>query len=224
VQKTVIIAAGGKGSRMKGTIPKQFIEIADKPLLMHSFECFYRYDASISFILALNPDYFSIWKDLKKKYQFSISHEIVEGGDTRFHSVMNALNKIRDVCLIAIHDAVRPLVDQGTISRCFDVAKEKGTAVPCIEISESVRELIPAGSRPVERNKLRLIQTPQVFKSDIIIHSYRQAGEKEFTDDASVAEYAGYNITLVEGNRENIKITARQDFLIAKAIMETHKS
>jgi 2-C-methyl-D-erythritol 4-phosphate cytidylyltransferase len=115
------------------------------------------------------------------------------------------------------------LVSQATISRCFEVAEEKGCAVPCIEISESVRELIAAGNRTIERDKLRLIQTPQVFRSDIIKNSYRQAYHKKFTDDASVVEQAGYDITLVEGNRENIKITTTEDVLMMQAIMEAGK-
>ena len=173
MEKTVIIVAGGKGTRMMEKTPKQFIEIHDKPLLIHTFECFYRYDDSIFFILALYPDYFSIWRDLIKKHRFSIKHEIVQGGDTRFHSVLNALNKTQDDCLVAIHDAVRPLANRETIARCFEVAKEKGCAVPCTEINESVRELIPSGNKLVDRRKLRLIQTPQVFRSDIIKNAYR---------------------------------------------------
>ncbi len=220
MKKTVIIVAGGKGTRMKGETPKQFIEINDKPLLMYSFECFHRYDDSILFILALHPDYFSIWRDLIKKHHFSIKHDIVQGGDTRFHSVLNALYKSRDECLIAVHDAVRPLVSRETIERCFNVAEQKGCAVPCIEISESVRELTADGSRPVDRDRLRVIQTPQVFRADILKQAYRQTYIHAFSDDASVVEYAGYTITLVEGNRENIKITTREDLLLAEAFIK----
>jgi 2-C-methyl-D-erythritol 4-phosphate cytidylyltransferase len=220
MKKTVIIVAGGKGTRMKGKTPKQFIEIHDKPLLMHSFECFHRYDDSILFILALHPDYFSMWKDLINKNNFSIKHDIVKGGDTRFHSVLNALDKSCDECLIAVHDAVRPLVSSETIERCFNVAEQKGNAVPCIEISESVRELTADGSRPVHRDRLRMIQTPQVFRADILKQAYRQTYIRTFSDDASVVEYAGYTITLVQGNRENIKITTREDLLIARALIK----
>jgi 2-C-methyl-D-erythritol 4-phosphate cytidylyltransferase len=220
MKKAVIIVAGGKGTRLKGTIPKQFIEINDKPMLMHSFECFYRYDNSILFILALHPDYFLIWEDLIKKNHFSIKHDIVKGGDTRFHSVLNALDKSCDECLIAVHDAVRPLVSSETIERCFNVAEQKGTAIPCIEVSESVRELTADGSRPVDRDRLRMIQTPQVFKADILKQAYQQTYIRAFYDDASVVEYAGYTITLVQGNRENIKITTREDLLIAKALIK----
>lgn len=220
MNKTIIIVAGGKGTRMLGETPKQFIEINNKPILIHTFECFYHYDDSVFFVLALNTEYFSIWRDLIRKYQFSIKHEIVQGGDTRFHSVLNALKKTPDDCLVAVHDAVRPLVNRGTISRCFEVAQEKGCAVPCVEISESVRELIPEGSKAVDRHKLRLIQTPQIFRSDIIKKSYQQAYSEIFTDDASVVENAGYSIHLVEGDRENIKITTREDILIVTAVMK----
>jgi len=220
MKKTVIIVAGGKGTRMKGKTPKQFIEINDKPLLMHSFECFHRYDHSILFILALHPGYFSIWRDLIRKNHFSIKHDIVKGGDTRFHSVLNALDKSCDECLIAVHDAVRPLVSSETIERCFNVAEQKGTAVPCIGVSESVRELTADGSRPVDRDRLRVIQTPQVFRADILKQAYQQTYIRAFSDDASVVEYAGYTITLVQGNRENIKITTREDLLIAEALIK----
>ena len=223
MNKTVIIVAGGKGTRIPGKTPKQFIIIDDQPLMMHTFECFYYYDDSILFILALHPDYYSFWRDLVKKHQFNIKHEIVQGGETRFHSVLNALKRVPDNCLVAIHDAVRPLVNKGTITRCFEVAEEKGCAVPCIEINESVRELIPGGNKAVDRHKLRLIQTPQIFRSDIVKKSYEQVYSEMFTDDARVVENAGYNITLVEGNRENIKITTGEDVLLVTAIMKARK-
>jgi len=220
MKKAVIIVAGGKGTRMMGKTPKQFIEINNKPLLIHTFESFYNYDNSIIFILALHPDFYPIWRQLIRKHQFSIKHEIVKGGNTRFQSVSNALDRIQEDCLIAVHDAVRPLVSRETIARCFNVAEQQGCAVPCIEISESVRELTPYGSRTVDRDKLRMIQTPQVFRADILKEAYRQIYIPVFTDDANVVEYAGYNITLVEGNRENIKITTREDLLTAEALMK----
>ncbi|KPK87813.1 MAG: hypothetical protein AMS27_01445 [Bacteroides sp. SM23_62_1] len=224
MQKTVIIVAGGKGTRLIGKTPKQFLEIAEKPVLMHSFECFYRYDNSIYFILALHPDYLSTWKALMKKHYFTIKHEVVHGGGTRFHSVLNALDKTVKGGWIAVHDAVRPLVSRDTIDRCFEAAREKGCAVPCIGINESVRELIPEGSKYVDRQKLKLIQTPQVFRSDIIKDAYRQTYMEIFTDDASVVEHAGYSITLVEGNSENIKITTPQDVFIAEALMKSKRN
>lgn len=220
MKKIAIIVAGGTGTRMKGIIPKQFIEINGKPIIIYSLETFYQYDHLIKFIIALHADYFSLWEKIIRKYPVFSGHLVVPGGKTRFHSVLNALKMIEGDSLVAIHDAVRPLVSRETISRCFKAAETNGCAVPCLEISESVREIRTTGTRPVNRDKLRTIQTPQVFKSGILGTAYKQKYRMNFTDDATVVEKAGYRITLVEGNRENIKITTKEDLLLAKTLLD----
>jgi 2-C-methyl-D-erythritol 4-phosphate cytidylyltransferase len=219
MKKIAIIVAGGTGTRMQSTIPKQFIEINGKPVIIYSLEIFYQYDNFIQFIIALHPDYFSMWGKIIKKYPVFSGIRIVPGGESRFHSVLNALKMIDGEYIIAIHDAVRPLVSRETISRCFKTAETDGCAIPCLEISESVREITSTGTRPVNRDKFRTIQTPQVFRSDILKTAYRQKYRNNFTDDATVVEKAGYRITLVEGNRENIKITTKEDLILAETLL-----
>jgi 2-C-methyl-D-erythritol 4-phosphate cytidylyltransferase len=219
MKKIAIIVAGGSGTRMGCKTPKQFIEINNKPVIIYSFEAFYHYDKSVQFILALHNDYFSLWEKIIKKYPVFKDIEIVTGGKTRFHSVQNAVRIIREEALIAVHDAVRPIVSVDTIARCYETAGIKGCAVPCMEVSESLRELIPAGSRPVDRNKIVTIQTPQVFRSDILIKAYRQRYSAKYTDDSTVVENAGYKITLTGGNRHNIKITTKEDLIFAEILL-----
>jgi len=219
MKKIAIIVAGGTGIRMKGPIPKQFIEINGKPVIIYSLEAFYKFDKSIHFIIALHSDYFSIWEKIIRNYPVFSGIKIVPGGESRFHSVLNAVNMIEGESLIAIHDAVRPLVSRETISRCFKTAETDGCAIPCMEISESLREMTSKGTRPVNRDKFRTIQTPQIFRSDILKAAYRQKYRMNFTDDATVVEKAGYKITLVEGNRENIKITTKEDLFLAETLL-----
>lgn len=223
MKKIVIIVAGGTGTRMKGKIPKQFIEINEKPMIIYSFEEFYRYDQTIQFILSLHKEYFSKWKKIIKKYPRYCGLSVVAGGETRFHSVQNALKIIEEESLVAVHDAVRPMVSRDTISKCFITARASGCAIPCVEIRESVREITSKGSQPADRDKLRIIQTPQVFRSDILQKAYEQRYRNSFTDDATVVENAGYRITLVEGNTENIKITTTEDLILVKALMNNKK-
>jgi 2-C-methyl-D-erythritol 4-phosphate cytidylyltransferase len=219
MKKIAIIVAGGTGTRMGNKTPKQFIEINNKPVIIYSFEAFYHFDKSIRFILALHTDYFPLWEKIIERYPFFKNIEIVTGGKTRFNSVQNAVRIIREEAIVAIHDAVRPMVSIDTIARCFETARIKGCAVPCMNVSESLRELTPAGSRPVDRNKIRIIQTPQVFRSDILIKAYRQRYSTKYTDDSTVVENAGYKITLTEGNPYNIKITTREDLIFAKTLL-----
>jgi 2-C-methyl-D-erythritol 4-phosphate cytidylyltransferase len=211
--------AGGSGTRMNAGIPKQFLILGKYPVLMHTLEAFSRYDKNMRIILVLPKDEMEPWKELCIKYQFSIRHELGQGGPTRFHSVKNNLGTLPDQCLIAIHDGVRPLVSSETIARCFESAQEFGNAIPCVEIPETLREIGSNESRQVDRKKYRLIQTPQVFKGDILKNAYMQEFREQFTDDAGVVESMGYKIHLVEGNPENIKITFQKDLIIASAFL-----
>lgn len=218
----VIIVAGGKGTRMGTDIPKQFLLINGMPVLMHTLEAFYRYNPAIDVTVALPADQLCYWAELCQKYQFNVAHRLVEGGETRFHSVYNALQQIRPEGLVAIHDGVRPLVSTETITRCFATAAEKGNAVPVLLSVESIREVTgPDTSKAVDRSKYRMVQTPQVFKTHRLVEAYRQPYTDRFTDDASVVERLGDTIHLVDGNPENIKITNSIDLLLAEAMLKS---
>ena len=215
----VLIVAGGTGERMKSGIPKQFIEIAGKPILMHTIERFRDFDESIDIILVLPENQLRFWSELQKKYSFDVPHTLVKGGKTRFNSVRNGLGFIYEPGLVAIHDGVRPFVSIETIKRCFDTAEKLGNAIPVISPSDSLRIVAENGNEPVDRTKIKLVQTPQVFRTELIRYAYRQDYMPEFTDDAIVLERTGAKINLVEGNRENIKITNPEDLLIAGALL-----
>ena len=220
MEKIVLIVAGGKGKRMNSQIPKQFMPLKGLPVLMHTINKFRRYDEGMRIILVLPEGEITMWKDLCEKNDFEISHEMVSGGETRFHSIQKNLDRIPEQCLIAVHDGVRPLVSIDTIHRCFTVAEEKGNAVPCIEIPETLRVVDGLGNRPVDRKKYRLIQTQQVFIGSILKEAYQQAYQQSYTDDASVVESRGYSIHLVDGNAENIKITLKHDLGIAEYLLQ----
>ena len=211
MKQTVIIVAGGKGLRMGGGLPKQFMPLHGKPVLMHTAEVFYQWNSHAALILVIPEEHADYWKMLCKELNFTIPHRLVMGGETRFHSVRNALQMVDPAGLIAIHDGVRPYVSADVITECFRIAEKFGAAIPVIPIFESVREITDSGSHPFDRNKLCIVQTPQVFRADILIKAYKQPYNDRFTDDASVVEASGYNINLVDGNPENIKITTPVD-------------
>lgn len=223
VKKYCIIVAGGSGRRMKSAIPKQFLLLGGRPLLMHTIERFHSFDETIEIILVLPSEHHSLWRGLIKEYSFNIGHKVVSGGEERFHSVKAGLGSVSEVSLVAIHDGVRPLVSHDTIWRCYADAEEFGTAVPFIEPADSVRILAGDDSRPYPRNEVRLIQTPQVFRSSLIISAYDRDFDPSFSDDATVAEAAGVTIHLTHGNRENIKITTPEDLAVAHALLSIMK-
>jgi 2-C-methyl-D-erythritol 4-phosphate cytidylyltransferase len=214
-----LIVAGGIGKRMGTDIPKQFIELAGKPVLMHAIEKFNSFDNSIRIIVVIPEEQFSTWDFLKEKYSFSVPHTVVKGGASRFLSVKNGLEFVGMTGLVAIHDGVRPLVSHETIRRCFEGAEKCGNAIPVISNINSLRLITEQGSIPVNRLHIMLVQTPQVFKAELIKRAYLQEYCSEFTDDATVIEKTGETIHLVEGNRENIKITNPEDLLIASALL-----
>jgi 2-C-methyl-D-erythritol 4-phosphate cytidylyltransferase len=202
-------------------IPKQFLELAGKPILMHTIEKFWAFSKSIRIIIVLPENQFGLWEELEKKYSFSVPHTIVPGGSSRFVSVKNGLQEVEDNGLVAIHDGVRPLVSIDTIKRCFSDAEKFGNSIPVINPSDSLRMITEQGNMPVNRHYLRIIQTPQVFDSKLIKKAYIQDFSPDFTDDATLLEKTGENIHLVEGNRENIKITNPEDLVIAEALFHT---
>jgi len=216
-----LIVAGGAGTRMGTEIPKQFLELAGKPVLMHSIERFRRFDNTIGIIVVIPENQFVLWENLREKHSFSVSHTLVKGGSSRFFSVKNGLQEVEDNAIVAIHDGVRPLVSTNTIIRCFRAAEEFGNGIPVINMSDSVRMITEQGNIPVNRHSLRIIQTPQVFNARLIKKAYLRDFSPEITDDAMLLEKTGEMIHLVEGNRENIKITNPEDLVIAGALINT---
>ena len=220
MNKTAIIVAGGKGERMNADIPKQFLEIKGKPILIHTLEAFMNFDASLQLILVLPAAQFEFWKTLCKKHALNIPHQIVAGGQTRFQSVKNGLDAVKVPAIVAIHDGVRPLVSKETISRCFDAAAKFGAAIPTMDSIESIRFVDASGSKSVDRNAYKMVQTPQVFDAELLKKAYEQEFSVLFTDDASVVEAMGIAVQLVDGNRENIKITTEFDLIVAERLLE----
>jgi 2-C-methyl-D-erythritol 4-phosphate cytidylyltransferase len=218
-QKIAIIVAGGKGERMNANIPKQFLEIQGKPILMHTLEAFHRFDSAMKLILVLPALQIDFWRNLCSKHNFTLSHQIVEGGNARFYSVKNSLEAIKTPSLVAVHDGVRPLVSMETIQRCFDAAEEFNAAIPVVGLVDSIRQLTESGSVSIDRSSYKLVQTPQVFDAELLKKAYEQEYSALFTDDASVVEALGKHVQLVEGNRENIKITTELDLKIAEALL-----
>ena len=217
MKKFAIITAGGTGSRMESNIPKQFLTIAGIPILMHTIKVFQDAVPEINIILVLPENQHQYWLELCQKHDFNSDFPIVKGGETRFHSVKNGLQEINEESLVAIHDGVRPLIDPEVITNSYTTAEKYGNAVPALPVSESVRMIIDDGSRMVERDQLRIIQTPQTFIYSILRKAYTQDYVESFTDDASVVEATGEQIHLIEGNIENIKITRKADLKFAEA-------
>lgn len=219
-KRIVIIVAGGSGVRMGGTFPKQFLELRKKPILFHTIEVFQTMPSIAEIILVLPKPQILLWKNLCKEYGGDINYKIVGGGETRFQSVYNGLNMVSDLdALVAIHDGVRPLVSKLVVENCFNAAEIYGAVVPAIRPLESVRYTEKGKTTQLERDNVLLIQTPQVFKSSILKNSYETIWQPSFTDDASVVEYAGHSIHIIDGNRENVKITTPQDLWFAETIL-----
>jgi 2-C-methyl-D-erythritol 4-phosphate cytidylyltransferase len=221
MKKFSLIVAGGSGVRMGGEVPKQFMVLSEKPVLMHTLEAFYSYDPDIRIILVIPESHFGYWEELCRQYRFQLPHTRIAGGNTRFHSVKNGLGEIPEEGIVFIHDGVRPLIGRSTLLRCEELARQKGNAVPVIPASESVRWTDGDITRPLDRSRVMLVQTPQTFRVSLIKEAYGQPFTDEFTDDASVLEKAGYQIFLTEGNRENIKITWPYDLYMADAVMKS---
>ncbi len=219
MDKCVIIVAGGKGLRMGGDIPKQFRVVGGRPVLMRTLEAFHRYDAEIGIVLVLPDAHRVYWHELCEQYDFTLVHIVVSGGDTRFHSVYNGLQAVpADVRLIAVHDGVRPFVSLRLLTDTFASADACGAALPALPVVESLRHVTHCGSEAVPRAEFCSVQTPQIFRADILRSAYRQSYTDSFTDDASVVETAGYDVALVEGDVDNIKITSPRDLALAEIL------
>lgn len=221
MKKHVIIVAGGKGLRMGGDIPKQFLPVAGKPVLMRTLEAFHAYDASIHMILVLPVSQQAYWKELCQEYHFELPYDLANGGETRFHSVKNGLALVEGEGLVGVHDGVRPFVSREVIARCYDEALIKKAVIPVIGVVETVRHLIGEESETVPRDQYKLVQTPQVFAASLLHQAYEQEFTELFTDDASVVEALGEKVYLVEGNRENVKLTTPFDLKLAEMLCLT---
>ena len=217
----VIIVAGGKGLRMGSDIPKQFLPVSGKPVLMRTLERFREYSPTLKIILVLPKAQQDYWRQLCADYHFNVEYQLADGGETRFHSVQHGLALIPDEAegVVGVHDGVRPFPSIDVIRRCYDTAHEKKAVIPVIPVVETLRHLQGKSSITVPRDDYRLVQTPQCFDIQLLKAANRQPYNDGFTDDASVVESFGHAITLVEGNRENIKITTPYDLKIAKVLI-----
>jgi 2-C-methyl-D-erythritol 4-phosphate cytidylyltransferase len=220
MEKYAVIVAGGSGSRMGSEVPKQFLPLAGRPVLMHTLERFAESDPHTHLVLVLPEAQIPAWQALVQAHGFGLAHRVVAGGATRFQSVRNGLALVPPWAVVAVHDGVRPFVSAAGIARCFEEAARVGSAVMAVAPKDSLRRLRPGGhSEAVERASFRIVQTPQTFRAALLQEAFRTEEQAFFTDDASVFEYAGHEVHLVEGEYRNIKITTPEDLLVAEAFM-----
>ncbi len=215
----VVIVAAGKGQRMLQSLPKQFIPIAGKPILVHSIEKFLKFDPSIEVVLVLNEDYLTTWKKIHQEYLHKIAIEVAYGGKERYHSVSSGLDSVRSSEFVAIHDAVRPCVSIETIQRAFEAAGEHGSGIPAVPLKDSIRKVDEAHSEVVERSQFRMVQTPQTFRYRLIKEAYSGPIAETVTDDATVYESCHGEVHLVMGDYQNLKITTQEDLLFAETLL-----
>ncbi len=213
-----IIVAGGNGQRMNTELPKQFLLLNFKPVIMHSIKKFFDCDAEI--IVVLPQQHLNFWEELKLKYNFKIPHKVIAGGTTRCESVFNGLQLVEDYnSIVAVHDAVRPLISETIIIKLFAVAEEKGNAIPAIEMRDSIRKISGSQNKQVNRDDFCIVQTPQVFKTEILKGAFEKTGNRNFTDEASLVESSGVKINIEKGEQRNIKITFPEDLILAEALL-----
>ena len=225
--KTVaIIVAGGSGTRFGAELPKQFLELGGKPILMRSIEAFANFgNCPVDVIVTLPSDLMDLWQRLCDRYGFGVPHRVVPGGETRWHSVKHALDSMGDVNevdIIAVHDGVRPMVTADVICRTIEAARRDGAAIPVVALNDSVRQVVGEASHALDRSTLRAVQTPQAFDARLLLDAYSLPYQPTFTDDASVVEQLGHPITLVEGDPHNLKITRPMDLALAEYLLNSN--
>jgi len=224
MKKYAIIVAGGTGKRMGKSLPKQFLKLGEAPILMHTLQAFHIADPEIELIITLPQEEIQFWDELNIWHQNYIEHRIVPGGETRFHSVKNALEYVEGG-LVAVHDGVRPFVSSDIINRSFEQAKKKNAVVTAVAMKDSVRQVDNEGnSKNIDRASLRMVQTPQTFDVELLKSAYNTSFQNSFTDDASVVEAQGYSITIIDGDYQNIKITTPEDLIVAEALLKAIQS
>ncbi len=218
MNKAAVLVAGGKGMRMGTSLPKQYLPLAGKPVLMHTLEKFFSADSSLLLVLVLPQEDFDYWRTLCATYDFVLPHQLVAGGASRFQSVKNGLMALPfQDGLVAIHDGVRPFVSENVIQSSFERAAEKGSAIPVVALKDSLRKVGTAGESSFQdRTHFRLVQTPQTFQLKPLLQAFAVEELAIFTDDATVYEHQGWEITLIEGNPENIKLTTPEDLAFAE--------
>lgn len=204
---------------MGGTIPKQFMEVAGKPLLFHTMERFRLFNPEAQILLTLPESWLDYWEELINTYQFEVSHEVITGGEERFHSIQNALQFCQGD-FVFVHDGVRPLVSEETLNRCVAALENHDAVIPVVEVKESLRRMEGTGSKAVNRAEYRIVQTPQCFEKTVLKQAYQQKYHAGITDDASLVEQSGVQVFCVEGNPENIKITTPVDLILAETLLK----
>lgn len=222
MNKTALIVAGGSGTRMESNLPKQFLLLVGKPILMYTIEAYYNSGVN-HIILVLPESQIEFWNQLCQTHQFTIHHQIVAGGSSRFESVQNGLQYCNDNDLVAIHDGVRPFISKEIILNGFETAAQKGNAVAAVRLKDSIRKVELLSNKNVNRDNYYLIQTPQTFKAQLIKYAYAAQDHINFTDDASVLESNGHAINLIAGDYKNIKITTPEDLLVGEAFLKAKK-
>lgn len=222
MKKGVIIVAGGSGHRMGGHIPKQYLDLEGKPVIVRTLDRFFDFDPQIKIVLVLAPGHMELWNTISKNYNYGSGIDVTQGGESRYRSVKKGLKLMGDGLLLGIHDAVRPLVSRHTLKQCYEIAAKNGSCIPVTDMDETVRMVREQGhSEHLDRSILRRVQTPQVFKSELIRKAYDQPYKPSFTDDASVFESIYGEVSMVEGNRENIKITTPIDLQLAALLIRS---
>jgi 2-C-methyl-D-erythritol 4-phosphate cytidylyltransferase len=218
MKKAAIIVAGGIGSRMAADLPKQFLPIANEPLLFHTLRKFENLVDHL--ILVMHPEWITYWNDLKAKHSFNVKHTIVAGGQTRAQSVLNGLEHVKSDCLVAIHDAARPTVTKELIDSTFKTAEKHGACIPVIDLKDSIREISEEGnSKAVNRSKFKSVQTPQTFQASILKAAFENKDYELYTDDASLVEASGTQIYLIEGEEKNVKVTTASDLILVASFI-----
>lgn len=220
-KRSVVIVAGGKGLRVGRELPKQFLPIGGKPMLMRTIEAFHDFDKEMKIVVVLPESFRQLWSELLQEYNFIVAHTVVNGGETRFHSVRNGLQLIEDFETVGIHDAARPFVSAEVIEKCYRESEDFGCGIiPVVEEVNSIRVLTGYESKPFDRSKIRIVQTPQVFPASLLKNAYNAPYQDSFTDDASVAESEGIQVKLTTGNEMNIKVTSSFDLMLADFIYD----
>ncbi len=220
VREYALVVAGGKGTRIPGAMPKQFLPLNGRPILLHTLDAFHRYNPQLPVVLVLPADDRDTWMKIIRDHLVHNPITLVDGGETRFQSVRNGLGVLSGDGLVAIHDGVRPLISEDIIGASFRLAAAHKTAIAAVRLKESIRMTDQDTTRAVDRSRFRLIQTPQTFDLALIRKAYQQKEDATMTDDASVAERAGFSISLFEGSYENIKITTPEDLVVAEALLK----
>ncbi len=220
MKKAAVIVAGGSGSRMGGTVPKQYLDLAGLPVIIHTLRQFIRFDPQMQIIVVLAPGHREYWEKISISHAEARGVKVVPGGEKRYNSVKNGLQYLDDHTIVGIHDAVRPFVSQQLLERCYRVAAETGSAIPVVRMEESVRMVDEQEkSSNLDRSRVRRVQTPQVFRAPLIKAAYQATMDAVYTDDAAVFELLHGTVTLVEGEKDNIKITTRTDMELASIII-----